>query len=392
METEVKEVKLNLNPEISEWRTGNKLVDKDLKENLSEQGQLQSLVARRLPNGELELIAGHRRYIALKALGKKPGEMDIKILENVSTIDAMLMAISENQVRQDFTAVEEGRSFASLRKLKFTVANIAKRVNRSESYVRSRLTILELPEKIQALIDEGRIELSYAEPLMKLDGFEEAQMELAKKIASKGWDSIKTVKEAEEEITRVLEAKKRREEAVAKYGACPKCEGKNISQQGWGNDKKVSCACGYSWNAETKDPWELYELKQNATRLGLELKIDGKNGSLTPKEVAAIIVERQDAIKKVDKPNPSFRSLKTVNELLEPLIAGGNVLSMSVDNDKITVKLVQESNLYFSVVGKPYKSGEKSRITVSSGWGESQDLACRMINTKEFEQSLQVKT
>ena len=387
------ETKLNLNPEISSWRT-EQVVDPALLADLREKGQLQPLVARRMPNGELELIAGGRRFLALKALGKTPEDMDIKILENVSTIDAVLMAISENQIRQDFTAMEEARSFASLRKLRLTVKNIAERVKRSESYVRTRLTLLELPEQIQKLIGEGKIDLSYAVPLMKLKGMKEAQLRLAKSIMSKQYGEISSVKEAEDKITSVFEEKKRREELVTKYGACPKCGSKNLGKERWGDIKKLECDdCDYSWNAETKDPWAVYELKQKAKDLGLEINLEGFNkAKLTPKEVADIITERQDALKKVDKPNPAFRSMRTVNELLAPLIVDNNVLSMRVDNDKLELKLIQESNLNFAVQGKPYKSGEKSRITVRSGWGDDQDLAHRMPKVKEYEQSLKTTT
>lgn len=76
---------LVMHPEISKWRK-DKTVNQALYEDLREKGQLQNLVARRLKNGKVELLAGYQRFVALRALGVKPEDMDIKVKENVSDI------------------------------------------------------------------------------------------------------------------------------------------------------------------------------------------------------------------------------------------------------------------------------------------------------------------
>lgn len=390
-EYEVKEEKeLKWHPEIAKWRT-DQSPNQGLMENIRSRGQLQNIVARELPSGELEGLAGHRRYLALQALGKKTSEMGIAVMKDVSDEEALLIALSENSDRSDFSPIEEARAFESLRKMRLSVEAIAEKVHRSESYVRDRLALLELPKAVQKPIDEGSVEVSYAIPLKKLDGFEKAQLALVKKIASKNYDQIKSVKEAEAEVTRVLEAKKEREQIVIKYGPCPSCGSKNIESANYGNTKdKVHCNdCKYEWNAETKDPWQLYELKRDAKRLGLDLEVQTPDkATLTPEEVTKIVEERREVVRKEEKPNPSFRSKRTVEQLLAPLIADDNVLSMHVEKDTVTLKLIKEPNLYFIAVKKPYRTGEQSRITVEVGWHEDEDIAHRMYILKKYEESL----
>lgn len=79
-----------------------------------------------------------------------------------------------------------------------------------------RLVLLGLPDEIQGYIIQGVFDFSYGSALKKLDGMLEAQIALAKKIA-KGhekysYGGISSVKEADEEVAKVLAQIKRKEE------------------------------------------------------------------------------------------------------------------------------------------------------------------------------------
>jgi len=162
------ECELVLHPEISQWRS-KQTVNVPLMNDMRARGQLQNMTARKLHKvAKIELLAGYQRHMVLRALGVKPQDMDIKILENVSDEEAILIAFSENNTRTDLTTVEEARVYASLKKLKMTHAQIGKKCSKSETYVRDRLHILQLPNNVQKLINDGAVPVSYASIIRKL--------------------------------------------------------------------------------------------------------------------------------------------------------------------------------------------------------------------------------
>lgn len=384
-------MELKMHPEISKWRD-QKLIDQPLFENLRDKGQLQNLVARKLPNGDIELLAGYRRHLALKGLGKKPEDMDIKILENVSDTEAILIAFSENNTRADLNMIEEARVFNSLAKLKLTHAQIAKKTQVSETYVRDRLHLLELPKEIQKLMQLGKVPVSYASTIRKLAKLgDKWQIELAKRIASTQWDSIKTVEQAGEFVEKTLAAEKKREELVAKYGVCPQCGSASIQEAQWSYDtEKLQClSCKHEWNRETKEPWKVFELRQDAEKLGLDMEIT-KNGkaTVTPEEITEIVEKRTKVIAGVEKPDPAFRSTHALGEMLKPLLDGDNIQKLQVDGETVNITLIQATPLHFKAVRKTYQTGEKSRIQVTEGWRDDEKVAHRIEAVKKFEASL----
>ena len=385
--TTQEKLEIHLNPEISTWRD-EKLVNQELFEDIRSRGILQPLLARRLEDGRVELIGGHRRLLALQALGKTPEDADVKILENVSDVDAILMALSENRYRQDLKPVEEARAFQTLQKYKLSIKQIAKKVNRSESYVRGRLSLLEMPAEVQNLIQSGKVDVSYAEPLKLLADNPDAQINLARRVNT-GYSSIDTVEEMEEAIQEVKEEKHKYEELVAKYGPCPKCGSHIIEDHRYFDENKLTCKkCKHQWHRETKDPWEYYQLKEKAKELGLDLELKGPNDAkLTPAEIVQIIDERTEAVTKVDKPNPAFRSNRTPAEMLVPLILD-NVMSATIDGEEITLKLIDDHDLHFMAQKKDYKSGEKSRVTVTEETWRHEDTGSIAYRKPRVEQYL----
>lgn len=383
-------MELVMHPEIKDWRT--KRSDKKLRMNLRDRGQLQNLVARKLPNGKDQLLAGYRRFNELTTLGFKPEGMDIKVLENISDEEAILIAYSENNTREDLGIIEEARVFKSFANLKLTHAQIALKTQTSETYVRDRLHLLEMPKEIQKLMEEGKVPVSYAIVIRKLqETGEKWQVALAKKIATTQWDRIATIKQAEEFVEKTLAAEKKRKDLVAKYGPCPKCGSANIQTPDFSYEKeKLVCnSCKHAWNRETKDPWKVHELKEDAAKLGLEMSIT-KNGTaeVTPEEITDMVEKRTKAIAEIEKPNPAFRSTHTLGEMLAPLIENDNIQSLSVEGETVIVRLIKETQLHFKAIRKTYKTDEKSRIQVTEGWRDGEKIADRIPLVKKFEGSL----
>ena len=381
---------LVLHPEISRWRK-EQLVNQELFEDLREKGQLQNLVARRLPDGKVQLLAGYRRYLALKALGKKPWNMDIKILENVSDKEALLIAASENKKRINMSPVEEGRMFRSMRKLRMPIDEIAMRHKVSEVYVRNRLELLELPKEIQDMMENREIPMSYAKPISKLEKVgKDAQLHLAKEIKEgqdKYYGGIRSVEEAEEHVEKTLAKVKFVEELVAKYGPCPSCGSTNIEQD-WTDEKLICKRCGHRYHRETKEPWEYFELKQKAKKLGLELDIGEGKAKLKPGDVQKIMEELKQS-EEAEKPiKKTLRSTHTVSELLAPFIKPKNLHLIRVEGDRVEIKLIQDSRMHFTARRHNYKTGEKSQIRPRGAWNEDYRETYKRLD--DFLKSLEV--
>jgi ParB/RepB/Spo0J family partition protein len=365
-------IELELHPEISKWRR-EQTVDQDLFESIKDKGQLQNLIARRLPNGKIQLLAGQRRYRVLEALGVKPENIDMKVLENVSDTDAVLIALAENNRRQDMSSVEEGRAFKTLMKLKMPIEEIALRNKVSETYVRNRLELLKLPSNIQNLMEKGEIDFSYTKPLIRLEPYgPQVQMALVKEIKegkSRGGyysSGIKSVEQANKYVEEVIAKVKHMEELVKKYGPCPVCGGTRIEEERYGEKNKLECLnprCKHEWHKETKEPWKFYDLKQDANKLGLKVEIADKKATITPEQITDVMKrlhdEREEEKAVVRK---TLRSFHSIDEILAPLITPDNLNVIRVEGERVEIRLIQDSQLHFTARRHAYETGEKSII------------------------------
>jgi len=378
-----------LNKEIQNWRTSR--IDQAFLKDLESKGQLQPIIARKLPDGTVEVIAGFRRFQHLSKLGKKPEEIDIKIMENVSDREAILIAISENQQRKDLSALEEAKALYSLKKLKLTIKDIAAKVGMAEGTVRQKIAILDMPKDVQKIINNGHLAPTYCLPLRKLlHSPKELRYIVGKITSSNSWERIKNVEEARTAVEKVLQAEKKQKELLAKYGPCPECGSERIQGKDYSYEEdKLHCLdCEHNWHRETKDPWAISKLKEEASDLGLSMKIKGGTAEVEPKSLAEILDERKKVIDAVENPDPTFRSHRTVGEMLAPLIADENVLKVAVDGDKVELQLIEGTQLHFTALRKDYRTGEKSRVVVQKGWREKETIVDRMPQVKAFMETL----
>lgn len=385
------ELQIRLHPEIGDWREDKKH-DIGLGTDIKKRGLLQKMTARRLEDGTLEVIAGTRRYRELSFAGIEiDPEKHLDIRENVTDRQALLIAYAENRHRKDLTPFEEAKAFTAMLKQGMSVKAIATNpaVKRSENYVRSRLVLLDLPKEIREMIEKGQFDFSYADPLKKLNDFPEARLRLAKQIieGQKGrYSGVSSIEEANRKVEAVFAEKKKEEQLLIDYGPCPKCGGKRLKQDEYYQKDKLTClACSHQFHKDTKDPWEYWRLKEQAQDLGLTLELEApRKAKLSPKEVAEIL----DEAKKAEKISPSFRSKKTMDEILGRLIGDDNILEISVFGEHVNLKLIEETPLYFKAFRKTYNDGNKTKVVIESGWREDDTIEARMPLVKDFFQSL----
>lgn len=122
------------------------------------------------PDGAWLLAAGHRRYLALVALGFTGS--DLVPIHPIASADSTTRAqrmVAENFHRQDLTPIEEAELIDRLQRLHgMSQRDIAMHLGWNKSTVNKRLNLLELPDDAQAMVAAGTLPVEFGERLGKL--------------------------------------------------------------------------------------------------------------------------------------------------------------------------------------------------------------------------------
>lgn len=138
----------------------------ELAESMKEIGQLQAILVRQVDD-KYEIIAGHRRYLAMKMLGWKTIEAKITVADNNTTI---LQRVHENLYRDDITNVDEANIVAYLHyECKWELPQISSKLRKSQRWIADRIDIYHMPDEIKNALREKKIPTSVALELMKID-------------------------------------------------------------------------------------------------------------------------------------------------------------------------------------------------------------------------------
>ena len=137
----------------------------DLIHSIKEIGLLQPIIVKQLAEG-YEVIAGARRLRAFISLRKPTIPAIVLPLDGMA---AELAKMHENQVRRDVSPVEEAEFLAGLQKAyKLTGKALAKKIDRTESYVSERLALLNSPQELRDAISAGQLSFSAARELCRI--------------------------------------------------------------------------------------------------------------------------------------------------------------------------------------------------------------------------------
>ncbi|MDB5239002.1 MAG: Chromosome [Candidatus Parcubacteria bacterium] len=140
---------------------------KELGESLVDQGQLQTIVVQPDDNGYYDLVIGSRRLRAAKL--KKKKEIAGFIIEARRPVELLLIALAENLHRADLNPFEEAQGFLRLMKeFELSLGEIAEGVNKPESYIRSRLQLLSMPEEVMKMVSEKNLPINSVRILARL--------------------------------------------------------------------------------------------------------------------------------------------------------------------------------------------------------------------------------
>jgi ParB family transcriptional regulator, chromosome partitioning protein len=154
-----------------------------LASSIASQGLLQPVVVRPRAAGGYELIAGERRWRAARQAGI---ETLPALVRDADDRDSLLLALVENVAREQLSAVEEARAYASLvDEFELSLGDVAERVGRSKSSVSNRLRLLELPEEVLWMVARGELTEGHARAVLALPDHDERKR-LAKRIVRDG--------------------------------------------------------------------------------------------------------------------------------------------------------------------------------------------------------------
>ncbi|RXZ64711.1 ParB/RepB/Spo0J family partition protein [Pelagerythrobacter rhizovicinus] len=147
----------------------------ELAGSIAQRGVIQPVIVRPLAGGRYQLVAGERRWRAAQKarLHEIPA-----IVRELDEAEVMALALIENIQREDLNPVEEARAYHALADRQgMTQGEIAQLVDKSRSHVANLQRLLNLPDEVLDLVEDGALSMGHARALIG----NEAAVELAKR-------------------------------------------------------------------------------------------------------------------------------------------------------------------------------------------------------------------
>src|SRR3954466_688130 len=140
----------------------------ELQESIRASGLLQPITVRRRAGRDgFELIAGERRLRAAKGLGWKEIPAIIKEIDDRTLLT---LALVENLQRADLNPIEEGEGYHQLAdEFGLTQQQIAETVGKDRTTISNMVRLLQLPDPVRKLLQEGHLTMGHAKVLLGLD-------------------------------------------------------------------------------------------------------------------------------------------------------------------------------------------------------------------------------
>jgi ParB family chromosome partitioning protein len=167
----------------------------ELAASIRSQGLMQPILARAIPGGQFEIIAGERRWRASQLAGLKEVPVLVRVVEDEA---ALKMALIENIQRENLNPLEEAQGIHRLiQEFTMTHQTAAESVGRSRVAVSNLLRLLNLAKPVQAMLMSGDLDMGHARALLALSHAK--QVDAAHEVAKKGM----SVRDAERLVARM---------------------------------------------------------------------------------------------------------------------------------------------------------------------------------------------
>jgi ParB family transcriptional regulator, chromosome partitioning protein len=154
-----------------------------LAESIRTQGLVQPVVVRPRAAGGFELIAGERRWRAVREAGLPAVPA---LVREADDRDTLLLGLVENVAREQLSAVEEARAYALLiDEFDLSLGDLSERVGKAKPTVSNRLRLLELPDDVLALVERGDLTEGHARAVLAVPD-QDGRRRLARQIVRRG--------------------------------------------------------------------------------------------------------------------------------------------------------------------------------------------------------------
>ena len=153
---------------------------RELAASIRARGVLQPIIARALPAGELEIVAGERRWRAAKIAGLESVPCLVRAIDDD---EALSCALIENLQREDLNPLEIAEGLRRLvSRFGLTQEQAAAGLGMSRPAAANLLRLLALAAPVKKMLAAGEIEMGHARALLPLPPA--AQEAAARKIAA----------------------------------------------------------------------------------------------------------------------------------------------------------------------------------------------------------------
>lgn len=154
----------------------------ELAQSIAAHGLLQSLVVRKGKRGKYDIVAGQRRFLALRSLAER-GVIDadfvVPCIVANADVDATELSLAENVMRAPMHPADQFEAYRTLIDDGASIADVAARFGAAESTVAKRLKLGRLSPVVLDAFRDGAIDLDQAQAFTVSDDHEEQERILA---------------------------------------------------------------------------------------------------------------------------------------------------------------------------------------------------------------------
>lgn len=161
----------------------------ELVDSIRQKGLVQPIVVRQIEDG-FELVVGERRILAAQKAGLS--SVPALLLNKLTKQEMMEIALVENIQREDLNPIDQAKGYSRLiTECGVSQKELSKRIGKDRSSISNILRLLNLPEKIQRYLSEGKLSEGHARAILAIPD-KKSQVSLAERVIKQGLSVRKT--------------------------------------------------------------------------------------------------------------------------------------------------------------------------------------------------------